>query len=69
MSTAIMPELLLPSDAAGILYLTQRKLLALARAGGIDHILIDGQIYFTAEDLAAFIRARRIVAKREDARA
>jgi Helix-turn-helix domain len=59
----IVPDLLLPDDAARLLFLSTRKILALARTGKITHVLIDGDIYFTADDIAEFIRARRIPAQ------
>lgn len=56
----IVPELLLPDEAARLLYISTRKLLALARANKINHVRIEGEFYFTAEDIAEFIRARHV---------
>lgn len=59
---AAIPELLLPDDAARVLYLSTRKLLALARRRLINHVMIEGEIFFTADDIAEFIATHRIQA-------
>jgi archaeosine-15-forming tRNA-guanine transglycosylase len=55
------PKLLTPREAGRALLLSARKMKALAQAGRIQHVVIDGEIYFTNEDLAAFIQANRVV--------
>jgi hypothetical protein len=61
--TTLIPRLLPAAEVAERLWLSTRKIVALARAGKIDHIVIDAQIFFTEEDVAAFIRAHRVEAE------
>lgn len=56
----IIPQLLTAREAGRRVCLTPRKIKALALAGRIDHVRIDGQVYFTAEDVTAFINANRV---------
>jgi hypothetical protein len=58
----LIPELLPAGEVAERLRLSTRKVAALARTGKINHVVIEGQIFFTEEDVAAFIRAHRVEA-------
>jgi hypothetical protein len=63
MEPVILPQLFLPEAASRRLLATVEELLALAHAGQISHVVINSEIYFTAEDLAEFVRKNRIPAR------
>ncbi len=58
-----IPPLLLIDDVYSHLWLNRRKLKKLAGEGKISHVVIDGEIYFTPEDIAAYIEKNRVRAK------
>jgi hypothetical protein len=43
-----------------MLFMSARRVVNLARAGQIAHVLIGEEMYFTEEDIAEFIRQRHV---------
>jgi hypothetical protein len=58
-TTNSIPELLTPLDAGRAINVTSRRIRALAEAGEIEHVVINGSMYFTTQDLVAYIDKNR----------
>lgn len=56
----ILDQLLTPFDASRILAIRPSRVERLARTGTLPHIEIDGEIRFSEEDVAEFVRSSRV---------
>lgn len=65
MSATAIPKLLIPETLAMMLSLPTRRVVKLARAGRIPHILIDGGIFFDEADVAEWVNRSRIPPRQE----
>lgn len=55
-----MIEILTPEELAELLRLPANKVILLARRGELPFVLLDGKIRFDAEDVEAWISAKKI---------